>query len=96
MICNRIGGHLPEFNSRKDLEELVSFLKKRPNLPVLEAIYIGLKLDPDTSVSIETNKALRDFHTNTSAVLHILFHVSDIQVDNKKPCNIPSMGKQIL
>ena len=56
IICNRIGGHLPEFNSRKDLEEFVSFLKQRPNLPVLEAIYIGLMLDPDTSVSMKEIK----------------------------------------
>ena len=50
-ICNETGGHLPEFNSRKDLEEFVSLLKLRPDLPVLEAIYIGLRLNPDTRVS---------------------------------------------
>ncbi len=40
--CYHVGGHLPEFYSRTELEELLSLLKVRPDLPILEAIYIGL------------------------------------------------------
>ncbi len=42
--CSDLGGHLPVFYSRTELEELLSLLIMRPDLPILEAIYVGLQL----------------------------------------------------
>ncbi len=41
--CSDLGGHLPVFYSRSELEELLALLTTRGDLPVLEAIYIGLQ-----------------------------------------------------
>ncbi len=41
-LCHNIGGLLPAFYGRRDLENFVSFLKVRPDLPLVESIFIGL------------------------------------------------------
>ena len=40
LICNELGGYLPVFNSRKDLEDFISVLKTG-RFPMIETIYIG-------------------------------------------------------
>ena len=50
-ICKNLGGgHLPVFNSRKEIEEFV-FLLKTGRLPLVEAIFIGLYADSKLKVS---------------------------------------------
>ncbi len=44
-LCSDIGGQLPVFYSKSELNELLSLLTVCPDLPVLEAIYIGLYVD---------------------------------------------------
>ena len=51
LICKRFGGHLPVFNSRKEIEEFVSILKDG-HFPLIEALFIGLHMDPVFKVSI--------------------------------------------
>ena len=41
-MCKHIGGTLPVFRSRDELNQLLSFLKFSPVLPILEAFFIGL------------------------------------------------------
>ena len=49
-ICKNLGGFLPVFNSRKEIEEFV-FLLKIGRLPLVEAIFIGLYADSKLKVS---------------------------------------------
>ena len=49
-ICKNLGGHLPVFNNRKEIEEFV-FLLKTGRLPLVEAIFIGLYADSKLKVS---------------------------------------------
>ena len=45
-LCERtIGGYLPWFGDRGNLDELLSFLKTSKGVPPIEAIYIGLKFN---------------------------------------------------
>ena len=48
--CEKLGGHLPVFISRKSIEEFV-FLLKSGGIPFMEAIFIGLKVNKETQVS---------------------------------------------
>ena len=49
-ICKNLGGFLPVFNSRKEIEEFV-FLLKTGRLPLVEAIFIGLYAESKLKVS---------------------------------------------
>ena len=49
--CRSIGGELPYFNSRRDLEELMAFLKLNAAILPLKAIYIGISSNFNTKVS---------------------------------------------
>ena len=49
--CRSIGGELPYFNSRRELEELMAFLKLNAGIPPLKAIYIGLSNNFTAKVS---------------------------------------------
>ena len=42
-FCNSVGGHLPVFGSKNELDEFIALLRFSNHLPPLEAIYIGLK-----------------------------------------------------
>ena len=42
-ICSSIGAHLPFFRSRNELSEFLALVKDVPDIPPLEAVYIGLK-----------------------------------------------------
>ena len=46
-ICKDIGGYLPYFTNRLDLEELLSFLKLKlwKEIPIIYEIFIGLKYE---------------------------------------------------
>ena len=46
-ICNHNGGHLPQFLSRKEQDEFLYLLKVKGHLFIVEAMYIGLKVDGD-------------------------------------------------
>ena len=41
-ICNKLGGYLPHFTSRNDLDKFIVMLLKSDKLPFIEAIHIGL------------------------------------------------------
>ena len=41
-LCESVGGQLPVFNSRDDLNEVLTIFKTRPYMPAVPAIYIGL------------------------------------------------------
>ena len=49
-LCNRIGGTLPYFTSRKYLHQLIDILKKSTFIPLMEAIFITTKY-PVSNVS---------------------------------------------
>ena len=51
-ICRNIGGHLPYFLSREELEELTDFLKNSPHILPYEAIYIGMTLNSTQKVKL--------------------------------------------
>ena len=42
-LCSEIGGNLPILLNRQQLEQLVAVLKLSPDLPSIEALYIGLQ-----------------------------------------------------
>ena len=42
-LCGLLGGHLPWFESRDSLSEILALLKLSQFLPAVEAIYIGLR-----------------------------------------------------
>ena len=44
-LCKDIGGHLPYFLSREELEELVDFLKNSPHILPYEALYVGMTIN---------------------------------------------------
>ena len=44
-ICNKLGGHLPHFTSRNDMDKFIVMLLKSDKLPFIEAIHIGLTHD---------------------------------------------------
>ena len=44
-LCKDIGGHLPYFLSREELEELIDFLKNSPHILPYEAFYIGMTIN---------------------------------------------------
>ena len=41
-ICNKLGGYLPHFTSRDELEEFIAMLLQSDKLPFVEAVHIGL------------------------------------------------------
>ena len=43
--CRKAGAYLPYFTNREDLEELLALLKLSPDIPPVEAIFIGLKFN---------------------------------------------------
>ena len=49
-LCKRLGGHLPVFYDRADIEEFASFFKVA-KIPLLDTIFIGLRLDTKKKVS---------------------------------------------
>ena len=50
-LCRDIGGHLPYFLSREELEELTDFLKNSPHILPYEAIYVGMTLNSTQKVN---------------------------------------------
>ena len=50
-LCRYIGGSLPYFLSREELEELVDFLKNSPHILPYEAIYIGMTINSTQKVN---------------------------------------------
>ena len=49
LLCGLVGGHLPWFESKDDLHELLSLFKLSNYIPTLEAIYIGLEFSEKVS-----------------------------------------------
>ena len=45
-LCREVDGYLPYFTSRKELDELLAFLKLSPEIHPIEALYIGLTSNP--------------------------------------------------
>ena len=45
-LCRDIGGYLPYFTSREELDELLALLKLSPDIHPIEALYIGLTTNP--------------------------------------------------
>ncbi len=43
-LCASIGGHLPYFTSRNDLEEVIALFKLSPHATPVKALFIGLKM----------------------------------------------------
>ena len=41
-ICSNLGGYLPHFTSRDEMDEFIALLLKSDKLPFIEAIHIGL------------------------------------------------------
>ena len=50
-LCRDIGGHLPCFLSREELEELVDFLKNSPHILPYEALYTGMTINTTEKVN---------------------------------------------
>ena len=44
-LCRDIGGYLPYFTSREELDKLLAFLKLSSEIHPIEAVYIGLTLN---------------------------------------------------
>ena len=44
-ICKKLGGYLPHFPSRNELDKFIVMLLKSDKLPFIEALYIGLTHD---------------------------------------------------
>ena len=44
-ICKTMGGYLPYFTSRPDLEEILAIFKLSQDIPPIVQIFIGLKYD---------------------------------------------------
>ena len=42
-VCRSMGGTLPILNSRDELDDLISLIKITPDIPLVEALYLGLK-----------------------------------------------------
>ena len=49
-LCMGIGGHLPYFLDREELEELIDFLRNSPHILPYEAFYIGMNLKDEHKV----------------------------------------------
>ena len=45
-LCRDIGGYLPYFTSREELDQLLAWLKLSPDIHPIEALYIGLTSNP--------------------------------------------------
>ena len=45
-LCTDVGGYLPYFTSREELDELLALLKLSPDIYPIEALYIGLTSNP--------------------------------------------------
>ena len=52
-LCESVGGHLPVFNSRDDMEEVLTIFKTIHYMPAVPAIYIGLTSDESRNVSCQ-------------------------------------------
>ena len=50
-LCESVGGHLPVFNRRDDLDEVLAIFKTVRYMPVVPAIYIGLAFNEKREVS---------------------------------------------
>ena len=87
-LCRETAGFLPYFTSREELAELVAMIKLSEDIPVIEAIYIGLKLKGDkevnnSSVNYQDNMVLGMFDLTVfiaiwfwnSATQNLLFYV---------------------
>ena len=59
--CRSIDGELPYFNSRRELEELMAFLKLNAAILPLKAIYIGLSGNFTTKVSYSLTSEYLEF-----------------------------------
>ena len=57
-LCRDIGGHLPYFLSREELEELVDFLKNSPHILPYEAIYIGMTINSKHKVKYSIHSSI--------------------------------------
>ena len=44
-MCKGIGGYLPFFTFKKDLDELIAFLKLSQAIPPIQALFIGLQFN---------------------------------------------------
>ncbi len=51
-LCAEVGGFLPHFTTKDDMEELISLLTLSQVLPPVEAIYIGLSYSQSERVSL--------------------------------------------
>ena len=51
LSCEKLGGHLPVFRNRKSIEQFINLLKTK-GIPFIEAIFIGLKMDSKSKVSL--------------------------------------------
>ena len=49
-LCKKIGGYLPYFTSRQDLEELFGVLMLSQDIPSIAYMYIGLKYNSNQVV----------------------------------------------
>ena len=56
-LCMDIGGHLPYFLSREELEELVDFLKNSPHTLPYEATFIGMTINSKQKAKYSSNSS---------------------------------------
>ena len=52
-LCKKIGGYLPYFTSRQDLEDLFSLLMLSQDIPPIAYMYIGLKYNSNQVVHVK-------------------------------------------
>ena len=50
-LCSLSHGHLPEFSSKEELDELLALLKLSPEIHPIEALFIGLRSSQQVSLS---------------------------------------------
>ena len=71
--CQLVGGHLPWFESRESLHELLSLLKLSRHFPTTEAIYIGLKHN-----TREVSQIVFSYCVELNIVININLNISTI------------------
>ena len=57
-LCRNIGGHVPFFTSREQLDKLLALLKLSSEIHPIEALYIGLTSNAMVMIIIDFNKLL--------------------------------------
>ena len=61
-LCRDIGGHLPYFLSREELEELVDFLKNSPHILPYESLYTGMTINSKQKVKYLVHSSLCKYY----------------------------------